>query len=325
MLRLFKYNSLGQILIILLTAAALWSKAFVDPIAPQASQCFAPLYDLVYGWLSGSPRLDTALALLLVLVEGVWLNVLLYNHKVVASNSFLPTYLYLLAMSWNPSTMTLTPILFVNLAVLMACNQLLTHGSTTLEVENNFNASFCIGLAALFYLPALSHIVPLLLVFVYYKLYRWRHIAISFFGLIAPLIILFTYAFLDDKLSYWLILIGFDLVNVHIRWDFTSVPNTILGLALMLLLLVSLMSQIGSRDKVTAQRINTGVMALPLVAVVIMSLYGKLIPIDTQMMAIPFGTLATAFILIDRKRKWINETIIWLLILCTALSVWIAN
>lgn len=325
MLKIFKYNSLGQILIILLTAAALWGRAFIDPIAPQASRCFAPLYDLIYGWLSDTPRLDTAIALLLVLVEGVWLNVLLYNHKVVASNSFLPTFLYLIAMSWSPNSMTITPILFVNLTMLMACKQLLTHGSTTLEVENNFNASFCIGLAALFYLPALSYIVPLLLVFVYYKLYRWRHIAISFFGLIAPLIILFTYAFLDDKLSYWLILIGYDLVNIHIRWDFTSVPITLLGLAFVLLLLASLLPQIGARDKVTAQRINTGVMALPLVAVIIMSMYDKLIPIDTQLMGIPFGTLVTTFFLTERKRKWINESIIWLLLLCAALNVWMVN
>ncbi len=322
MLKTFKYNSLGQIAIILVTAAALWAKAFVYPVAPTAGNTFAPLYDLVYGWLFAWPRLCSAIALLLVLTEGVWLNIMLYNHKVVASNSFLPTLLYLVAMSWDYSQLTLTPMLLTNLMILMACGQLLSHGATTLDVGNNFNASFCIGIASLFYLPALWYVLPLLFVFVIYKMYRWRHIAIGLLGLAAPFLVLFTYAFLDDKLGYWLILMGFDLVNIHLNCDFSSSVATILCCCFVLLLLAALMAQAGYRDKVMIQRINSSVLTLPLLAAIPLALYGQTFPLDTQTTAIPFAFLTTSFLLTERKRKWIGETVLWVFLLCALMGVW---
>lgn len=323
MLKTFKYNSLGQILIILMAAAALWAKAFVNPIEPTVGNTFAPLYDLLFGWVSSWPRFCSALALLLVLTEGVWLNILLYNHKVIASNSFLPTLLYLLTMSWDNSQLTLTPVLLTNLMILMACGQLLSHGATTIEVGNNFNASFCIGMASLFYLPALWYVLPLLFVFIIYKMYRWRHIAIGLLGLAAPFLVLFTYAFLDDKLDYWLILMGYDLINIHLTADFTSTFTTLFNCYYILLLLTVLVAQTGTRDKVMIQRINSSIMMLPLLAAIPLSLYSLSFPIDTQLTAIPFAYLTTSFLITERKRKWIGETVLWLLILCALISVWI--
>ena len=323
MLKIFKYNTLGQIIIIVLTAIALWAKAFVVPVSMPASNTFAPLYDALYGWMSGMPRVCSGLALLLVLAEGCWLNVLMYNHKVIASNSLLPAFLYLIAMSWDYSQLTLTPMLFVNLTVLLACRELLSQGATTLETGRNFNASFCIGLATLFYLPAIGYVIPMLFVFVIYKMYRWRHLMISLLGLVAPLIILVTYAFMADKLAYWLILMGSDIVDIAFRWDFGEPLRTTLSVCFTLLLLWALSSQAGGRDKVSSLRINTGILTLPLLAGLAMSLYGEVFPLNTQAYAISFTFLTAALLMVERKRRWIGEVALWVLLLCGAVNVYL--
>lgn len=322
MIRLFKQSTLGQILVIFLTAVLLWAKAFIVPVELSTVNFFSPLYEIVYGWLSGLPRLASAIALLLTLCEGAWLNIILTDHKLTKANSLMPMLLYVVAMSWNYSQLTVTPILIVNILVLVCCKQLLSNGNITLSVEHNFNASFCIGLMALCYLPALCYIVPFLFVFVIYKLYRWRDIVISIFGLIAPSIILFTYAFLCDKLDYYLILIWHDLVNVHPKLESFSFWVMLPTMVFLLILIAALFKQLGSlSDRIVHQRINTGIITLPLLAAVLLLLYTQIIPMNTQGFAIPFCFLATRFLMVDRKRKWISESLLWIILICAVTNV----
>ena len=201
MLRLFKQSAPVQIAAIIIAAALLWVRAFIEPIPMAAEYHFAPIYTLFYSWLNMTPRLASAVALLFVMAEGLWLNIILVEFKAAKPNSLMPTLLYLLAMSWNSHCLTITPMLLVNIMVIASFSQLLSNGATSLNVSRNFNAAFCIGLAALCYMPALSYVVPFLFIFIIYKLYRWRDIVVSLLGVIAPSLVFFTYAFLKDRLQ----------------------------------------------------------------------------------------------------------------------------
>lgn len=324
MIRLFKFSTFGQVIVIILTALLLWVRAFIHPVEPQLSEMFAPLYEVVYGWLSEMPRLASALALIMIIVEGVWLNLMLYNNKLIGANNLIPTFLYLIAMSWGYTQLTITPVLFVNLCILATIKQLFSHSNMTLDVERNFNASFLIGLASLFYLPAIVYIIPFIFVFVLYKLYRWRHIAVSITGFIAPSIILLTYAFLSDKLQYYLYLIGHDIASVHVVWQQCPTWTTIFNiLYIAMLTIMTLKVLASSGDKVMNQRINTGILTLPILACIAILFYMKLFPVDTQASAIVFAFVASSFFLADRKRKWIGEVVLWILVLCSIINVWI--
>lgn len=322
MLRLFKQGTLGQVIVIIAAALLLWWRAFVWPVEVKGVDFFSPLYELLCGWTMAAPRLASAVALLLILGEGAWLNLMLTNHKMTRINSLMPMLLYLVAMSWNSELLTLTPLILVNAMVLLACSQLLSDGSTSLSVDRNFNASFFIGLMALCYLPALWYIVPFLFVFVVYKLYRWRDVVVSVFGLIAPSVILFTYAFLSDRLDYYLILIWHDIVAMNPHWVTLPFWKMLPTLLFVLLLTAALMKQLGTLNEGTVHhRINTGVLTLPLTAWVVMLMYSEWFPLDTQSVAVPFSFLVTFFLMTERKREWIGEVMIWLLLVCCCINV----
>ena len=298
MIRLFKQSTLGQILVILLTAMLLWVKAFITPVDTAVCNYFSPIYGFVFGWLSHLPRLATALALLLTLVEGAWFNLILTNHKMTKANSLMPMLLYVVAMSWNYELLTMTPMLLVNALVLASCSQLLSDGTTSLTVGHNFNASFCIGLMALCYLPSLCYFVPF------------------------SSIILFTYAFMCDKLDYYLILIQYDLLNFNFHFESISFWRLLPTLVFLLILVAALFRQLGSiGDNIVHQRINTGIVILPLIASILLTSYTKFQPLDTQSYVIPFSFLVTRFLMAERKRHWVNETLIWLVLICALVNV----
>lgn len=323
MISIFRQSNIGQIVFILLAIVALWTRAFISPALPQPASAYSPLYEVIYSLTANKPILASVIALLLVICEGIWFNIILNNHKVVYTNTLLPTLLYIVAMSWDAEQLTLTPILFVNLLMLPACFYLLSDGSTTLGFERNFNASFCIGLAALFYLPAMCYILPLAFVFVVYKLYRWRNVIVSITGLIAPFIILFTYAFLTDKLEYTLFLIKYDIMQIHLDWEF-SLPSSLTGIIFLLAVIAALFSQLGTLNEKTAQqRIDIGILSLPLLASLPMLAYNRLFPANTQLMALPFAFLFTMLLLADRRRKWIGEIMFWIMIVTVLTNVWI--
>lgn len=324
MIGIFKQSSPLQILALLLTIAVLWGRAFVWPVAPVASDQFGPLYEPLYGWLAHLPRVASAVALLLTLGEGIWLNVILYNKKVTTSSTLFPLFFYIVAMSAMPDRLTLTPTLLVNLAVIAALGELLSGGWTSLSFGHNFNASFCVGLAALVYLPAIAYVVPMLIVFVIYKLYRWRDVVVGVLGLVAPMILVGTYAFMTDRWDYYLYLIGHDLADLQPRVStagMVAMATNAMWLLLTAVMLVHHLSTVG--EGVVVRRINSGVLTLPMLAGVLMLFYSTLFPTDMQLFAPTFAFLATMFFLADWKRHWVAPTALWVLLLATLANVWI--
>ncbi|MCR5191795.1 MAG: hypothetical protein K6D59_00695 [Bacteroidales bacterium] len=321
MINLFKQNTLGQVIVILLAAIALWSRAFIQPIDLQAASRFAPLYEPLYMVFKNLPRLASGIALLLVLLEGAWLNLLLASHKIVSANSLMPTMVYLLMMSWNPSSLTITPQLIVNIAVIATCSQLYSDGSSQLSFEKIFNAAFCIGFASLCYLPALGYILPFLLVFIVYKLYKWRDIAVAFFGLIAPYIVYFLYTYLNNRLQYSLILMQHDIVDFKLIVNEINLYKTIGDAVLLSFLLASILLQLSKmNDNVIHRRINVWVSTLTVLGAVVMAFYETMFPANMQALSFPAAFLLSAFLLYPRKRKWINETLFWTIIAAVGIS-----
>ena len=313
MLRLFRHNTLARVAVIVATALLLWGRAFVQPVPMAATTHFAPLYELLYGWLHELPRLASGLALLLVLLEAVWLNLMMHNHKIGQSGSLLPTLLFVLGMSWDSASLTLTPMVLGSLFVLGAVSQLLSDGSLLLSTGRNFGAACCVGLAAMCLLPMLVYLLPLALVFFVYKMYRWRHWIVGLLGLLAPWIALLLYGYLSGSLEAWLTRMGDDLVTVGLRYELKPVGALLHGLLFDVLLLAGLMHLLGmGGDNVAYMRINTRVLSLPLLAAVLLVPYTALLPFDPQAAAVPFVFLGDLMLRTKRKRAWINETLFWI-------------
>ena len=326
MIKAFKNSSAVQFLIIALTVVVLWSKAFVVPIAMTPSRYFSPIYSLFYNLLATMPRLASSIALIMILAQSLWLNIILTNNKMTKAHSFLPMLLYLALMSWHHDMLTISPLMLANFFLIAASTQLLSDGTTHLGPERNFNAAFFLSMMVLCCLPTLYYIIPFIFVYVVYKLYRWRNYAVGILGLIAPFIVLLTYAFLTDKLQYYFILLQhditwFNLQNPHFSF-LTLFPVGIL-LLIVLVAVVFQLSTIG--DGTTNQRINNSILSLPLLAALILIFYSQHKPVDFQTFAFSFAYIGTRFLWVERKRKWISEVLLFLILASILLIHLISN
>lgn len=320
MLRLFHQNTIAQSIVILLTVALLCVRALMLSLAPVSSQHFSPIYDLIYDHLYLMPKLAIAITMVMILLEGIWLNIILINNKITRPHSLMPTLLYTLAMLWGPDAGTMTPMLIVNALIIGALGQMLSNGSTTLDVSHNFNSAFLVSLASLCYMPSAYYLLPFIISFSLYKQYRWRDMAVAFLGLIAPYLLFLTVVFLTDRLEYNLILMRHDLSDIDIAFNQTSTLSIVCSVIFVISLLWALMHEFSTNgEKNIQQRINTGILTLPLIACCAIVCFGTLIPFDTQPWAITFAFLVSRLLLAKRRRLWIGELALWIIILCAVL------
>lgn len=318
MIKLFRKNTVVQVLLILAATLLLWGRSLVYP--PTMADGDAVLYHLLYMGISTLPRLAVVIALLLVLAEGVWLNLMLANVGLVPQTTLLPTLLYIILMS-APAT-TLTPAVFVGGIMIAITHQLMLRTTLlTITTEKICSATALIGLASMFYLPSLALILSYLLVVINYRLYSWRDWLSMLLGLAAPYIMLITVLHLTGNLSIWLSGTYYSLGGISLQSDTAKALAIGGNVVLVLVFLVSLFVLWGhlGEHPIVWQKNSTTVMLLS-VGSAAMLLYSHVFPVDMRLFAVPF-TLCAFHLLMPEKihnyghrkqRTWILDIVLLL-------------
>ncbi len=320
-MRLFNQSIPLQAVIILAVMAVLWWRALAEPVAMTASDG-AVLYGIVARLFTTIPLAATITAMLLILVEGLMLNLTLSDHGLTPSNSLLPTLLYVVAMS-APAT-TLTPMVLAAAAIIGCIRCTMLKGPLlTISVERACTTTALIGLASLFYLPAALMTVGYLLVAINYRLYSRKDWAVLFLGFLAPYALLTIVLTLTDGLAEWWQGVVAAICDIHVGTGaFTTmqaIGNAVL-LAVMLAGVVNVWILSGERT-VVWQKNATTILAF-LVGAIGMLFVTRLFPADMQTFAPSFAFCVTSMLAPPahtsryRKRKeWIYITLLILTIL----------
>lgn len=290
MLKLFNRNTLVQVLVIIAATLLLWGRSLIHP--PAMADGSAVLYHLLYLALSSLPRLAVILALILILLEGLWLNLLLANVGLVSQNSLLPTLLYLIIIS-APAT-TLSPVIFVCGISIAVTHQLMLRTTLlTISTDKICSATALISLASMFYFPALLLLISYLLIVINYRLYSWRDWAALILGLAAPYIFLLTILYLSGNLAPWWSGSYYTPVTptpLSGTAKILSIGSNIFLLLLFLVSLISLWSHL-SEHPVVWQKNTTTVLLLTLgsIAIILIDFH---FPVDMRLFAVPFTLCA---------------------------------
>lgn len=322
MIKIFKQNGIGQFVVLLAATLLLWMGPISRPPAMVPAEGYAPLYDLLFRILLGHDRLAAILAMLVVIAESLILSSTLYNYKLMSQGTILPSLLYVAAMSMSLPMMTLSPTVLMNLALLIALDRLMVIGVPTLEVRNVFGSALFIAIASLFYPPSLFILVPLFIVFSIYKMYRLREWAVLILGFAAPFIILFVWAFLNGTLEHTCFMILRSLSDFGIRLGAGDWLDWVTCMSLTLLTLTGLVTFAASNELSADGQRNGIVLALMLLFDVILFLLTRIFPFNAQIIAIPFAFLVNGILLRGGKRKWIFESLLWLILLLAVVNVW---
>lgn len=323
MIKLFRRNTLLQLLLILGVGTALWLPSLLKGGVEMPYGASAPLYELLYAWLAPHPLAASLTGFLLVLVEGWLLTLLLYNNKLIPQNTLMPMLCYVLLMS-HGTGLTLSPMVVVNLIMMVCVGQLMVPENLTITLSQLFSASALVALASLFYLPALLMVVPLIITFMVHSLYRWRHWVMLLLGFLAPYIIVVMVYFMNDRLYYASYLYECTLLDWSLNTALPEAWTLIKQAGTLFLCIVALLSVMAlSGDRTTMQRENLTTVTIPLLGAIGMLGYSHLFPVDLQVMALPLGTLTSLYFLSRphhhsaKMRNFINElTFILFIVLC---------
>ena len=320
MLKLFRKNMAVQALLILVALIILWLRALIAPTPMVASaETDGVLYTVLYGWLSGVPLLGVIIAMVLVLAEGLVLNILLSDMGLVPQTTLLPTLLYIILMSAPAST--ITPILLVNGAMIACVALLMLRGTLlTIPASRICSATALIGLCSLFYLPALALVVSYLFVAISFRLYNWRDIVALLLGLLAPYVLLVTVLYMTDGLSAWWSTTAAALGGFAFNFAFDESLPLIANIILVLIVAASIFMLWGklSEHPVLWQKNASTVMLLS-VGGIIMLFYTNVLPMNLAFFAIPFALCGTHMLLPRsnvstygrrKERLWIYDVIL---------------
>lgn len=234
------FRSGNPVTVLLLAAYALVLKGYflLHPRAPLDNNANGYLYDVLTGFLDrifhGNAAGFTALAVLLLFIQALLLNRIVNDYRVLPRSSFLPAMVYLLFTSFFRDWNYFSSAVVANTLLLGVLANLLALYSKNSARGTVFNTGLLIGIAALFYVPAVFFLVLLWATLLINRPFNPAEWIIAVTGMLCPYYFLGTWLFLEGGLSrLW------KLPVVHISYpSLQEAWFTIAAIALVLLFFI---------------------------------------------------------------------------------------
>lgn len=287
MLKLFERNTVIQVVFILVITTLLWVRSFADPQPMTDTGEFAPLYSLLCS-MAIPPTLTIVIALILVILGGLFFNIMLTNAGLAKQNSLFPTLLFIVFMSAGNTS--LSPVFLATLITIPFVNRFLLRSShLDIAPDKIFSAAALIGVASMLYLPSLALVIAYIFIAINHRLYGWRNWMMFLLGLLAPYILLWAILLFKGGLVDSFIAIGsqFGTLNLQVG-DFTplqGVANVFL-LAVLAVSLFVIWRRIGESN-VFWQKNATTVIFIAVASLVVLP-FSQPFPVNFQFFALPF-------------------------------------
>ncbi len=149
------------------------------------------------------PILVTVLFVALVLIQAVALNYIIELHKLFPSlHSLVALSLVFLIALFNQS-LYLAPPFWANFLLLFALHKILSSYNDD-SIGKIFDAGFAIGIASLFYMPAIIMTFFFLISLTITRIFNWREWVIAIASVFIPYFLLGTWFFWNDGLLQFL-------------------------------------------------------------------------------------------------------------------------
>ncbi len=212
LLKLFRQSFFKQIVFLVALSSFLWLPGFLSPLHSIKWDPLSFSYYLFPDSSNASPLISGILGFLLVLSEGFMLAYLLTKHELAPKNNFFTGFLFILYISRAPEYLSLLPIHFALLFILLATSKLLDNFKSE---ENNsllLTASIYFSIASLF-IPSAVLLFPVIWIsLLVFQQFNWRSIPISLIGLITPYFFIFL-------IYFWLNLNTAFIQHINTIWS----------------------------------------------------------------------------------------------------------
>lgn len=260
--------------------------------------------------------------LILVILEGLMLNAILIRNKLTAPKSLFPVLFFVIAMTLGICQTALMPVLVGTFFMILCLSQLMVSGSfLSLPIEKTFGAAASLSLATMFSPALMVFLVPLLMTMLNYSLYSWRDWSILLLGLVAPYIPLELYYYLSGNMFYKNYLLFYNLTDIGFSTIASKSEWAMSAVFVILTLVSTVKAAVAGRSRGSNFSKNSAAVHFLLAGSVLSAAYTSVIPVPTQSYAIPFAYSMSVLFQGQKKRQWLWNILLAVLILAVILYI----
>lgn len=204
LVRVFRKTDWYSPILFVIIGLLLWFDAILAPgnAINSITDPAGPLFELIRPLLEEYPVMAVISAMLLLFIQSIAINHVATSKSFTDRYSLLPGVLYLLLMSSTTVMISPNPVLFANSFLIPALSKLFIAYDEDHYIKEIFNIGFLIAIAGLFYYPALTLFLALLISIFMYYIVSLRTIIAAFIGVLTPFVFLTVYYYLRDTLHY---------------------------------------------------------------------------------------------------------------------------
>lgn len=322
MIRFFKSPQPASLFVIPVVVLILWIQAMFSH-SFAAAEGGTPLFQWFERYFIILPGfIQVLIAVALVSLEAIYLNTLLNRHEAFDKNSYLPALMYALLMSLAAPFLQFHALILVNLFLLRALDKTFALFKNESPVSILFDSCFLISIASLIYFPASTLFILFLISLAILRSFNFREWIISLIGFFLPYFFMSVYFFWTDHLiAGWKNVFGY-LTPAHPKATFSiDKPLLVLFIFLGVLFLLS-MNRLRQNfyKNIVRTRSYQQILILFFILAGLSTFLLKTIPLyHFTILAIPLSAFFGYYFLSARRRPWLSELILWLMI---GLIVW---
>lgn len=310
LLRLFRSNTIGNIVFLILVFIGLRIVAFLQPIGtPTEEGGYA--YVVLLQWLGPSGTLPLLISSLSVLIQGLVVNSLVNNNNLTTEKSTYAGFLYVILSSMTLAFFPMSAIVWANTFMVIALYNFFLFSQKADVSTKVFNVGFFIGLSAFFYQPYLFLFLYFLLRMGSLKNLQGKDLVQLFTGLIVPYILIWVAAFMTETTDL------FTMLQVKGQFRFLQSPIAfpsqvlwiILGFFfLMLVFVLFKYADMTYKSNLMVKRKVSLLFELLLMTGLVLP-FQHLISLQDMMSVIPFLAPLMAIAVLQIKRQMVAEFI----------------
>ncbi len=312
-LRFFNDKQLAvQIGIIIAFLAAMLNQN----IEMQAPQAFGPVYEAIYQLLSVHPTLIFISFILLIVVEGILLQLIVLHYNLVARNNLIVILFWLILVFSNPSLVNFNPVLIATVLSTWALFKLFAISERENSIPKLFSVGFIISFSSLIYGLVFYYLIFLIISLFILSLVNFRQILVSFISFSLPYIYLFSYGYLFDVNIEFLSKVNFSIDKISF---FNSGPLFWISISLTLIItvfsiygLLKLISGLFSK-LIQFRNFTTVLIVLLFISFVLQFLSGPWWYVHPYLIFVPLSILVSIY-LSEQKRTFYIDLILGLII-----------
>ncbi len=317
MIRFFKTTQPAALFSIPLIVIVLWGQRFLN--FPVYNDSYSmPLWDMLQDVFLVLPSwLNLLVFCAIISLEAIYFNLLLNKHDVLYKNSYLPALCFVLFISSNPAFLVIHPVHLVNLILLRIFDKLFSFYKQNKAIASIFDCGFLAALAALLYFPAIPVLLLLMFALAMMRPFNVREWLVMLIGYLVPFMFLSVWNFWNHELHlFWKNFFAHFRAPVKAFQLPPSLALQFMGGVLLLLLLLSLFRLRKNYYKNIIRVRGYQQLQFLFFLLGLLSIYlsKELSWIHFGILAIPWALWFSYFLLSQKRKMWMAEGLLWLLI-----------